>query len=65
MCLDNLSSCELIGLASSFAIMIGKDLDAEQAATLSAFLTSLADNLAIIATVKANEESNKDENNKC
>lgn len=60
MCLDDLSSCELIGLASSFSILIGENLTASQAATLSAFLTSLADNLAIIATVKANEETDNE-----
>lgn len=67
MCLDDLSSCELIGLASSLAILIGENLNASESATLAAFLTALADNLAIIATVKAKEETdNQDlDFNKC
>lgn len=58
MCFSDLSSCNLIGLASSFAIAIGDGLTANEASILSAFLNSLADNLAIIATKKSIEESN-------
>ncbi len=52
MCFSDLSSCNLIGLASSLAIAIGEDLSAEELSILSAFFTSFADNLAIIATKK-------------
>ena len=47
---SNLSSCELIGLASSLAIAIGENLSADDVASLAAFTTALGDNLAIIAT---------------
>ena len=47
---SNLSSCELIGLASSLAIAIGKNLSADDVASLAAFTTTLGDNLAIIAS---------------
>ena len=50
---SNLSSCELIGLASSLAIAIGENLSADDVASLAAFTTALGDNLAIIATQKS------------
>lgn len=50
---SNLSSCELIGLASSLAIAIGKNLSTDDVASLAAFTTALGDNLAIIATQKS------------
>lgn len=52
MCFSDLSSCNLIGLASSLAIAIGEDLTADEASILSAFFNAFADNLAIIATKK-------------
>ncbi len=55
---SNLSSCELIGLASSLAIAIGKNLSADDAASLAAFTTTLGDNLAIIATQKSQNLDN-------
>lgn len=58
MCFDDLSGCELIGLSSSLAITLGQNLTADQLATLAAFFTSFADNLAILALKKAKEESN-------
>lgn len=57
MCFSELSSCNLIGLASSLAIAIGEDLTSDEAAVLAAFFTSFADNLAIIATTKAKNET--------
>ncbi len=42
----DLSSCNLIGLASSLAIGIGQNLSADETATLAAFSTAFADNLA-------------------
>lgn len=52
MCFSDLSSCNLIGLASSLAIAIGNSLSSEEVGTLAAFTTALADNLAIIAIQK-------------
>lgn len=60
MCFSDLSGCNLIGLASSVAIAIGENLSADEVATLSAFITAVGDNLAIIATQKALEQSKKD-----
>lgn len=57
MCLNNLSSCDLIGLASSLAILLGENLTADELSILSNFFNSLGDNLAIIATKKAIQES--------
>ena len=55
---SNLSSCELIGLASSLAIAIGENLSANDVASLAAFTTALGDNLAIIATQKSQNFDN-------
>ena len=55
MCFSDLSSCNLIGLASSLAIAIGEDIDADELAVLAAFFTAFADNLAIIAAKKSLE----------
>ena len=55
---SNLSSCELIGLASSLAIAIGENLSADDVASLAAFTTALGDNLAIIATQKSQNLEN-------
>ena len=52
MCFSDLSSCNLIGLASSLAITVGETLTADEAAILAAFFTAFADNLAIIASTK-------------
>lgn len=58
MCFSDLSSYNLIGLSSSLAIAIGENLTTNEVTTLAAFMTAFADNLAIIATQKALEESN-------
>ena len=63
MCFSDLSSCNLIGLSSSLTIAIGENLSADEVSTLSAFVTALGNNLAIIATQKTQEGSKKD--NKC
>lgn len=59
MCFSDFSSCNLIGLASSLAISIGEDMDADELAVQAAFFTAFADNLAIIATKKSLEENKK------
>ena len=56
MCFSDFSSCNLIGLASSLAISIGEEMDADELAVLAAFFTAFADNLAIIAAKKSMEE---------
>ena len=56
MCFSDFSSCNLIGLASSLAISIGEDMDADELDVLAAFFTAFADNLAIIAAKKSMEE---------
>ncbi len=57
MCFSDLSSCNLIGLASSLAISVSENLTSDDASILAAFFTAFADNLAIIATTKARDES--------
>ena len=60
MNLNNLSGCNIVGLASSFAILLGENLSAEDTALLAAFTVTLGDNLALLATTKAiEEEQNK------
>jgi hypothetical protein len=49
-CLNNLSSCDLIAIASFFAIIISKDLTVEEIGTLSCFFSALGDNLGIISS---------------
>lgn len=55
MCFSDFSSCNLIGIASSLAIAIGEDIEADELAVLAAFFTAFADNLAIIAAKKSLE----------
>ena len=52
MCLSDMSCCELLLLANDIALTASKNLDAEETALLAAFLTSVADQLAIIAIKK-------------
>ena len=53
MYLSSLSNCELLLLANNIALAFSNNLDAEETALLAAFLTSVADQLAIIAIKKA------------
>lgn len=55
MCLSEMSSCELLLLANNVALASSKNLDAEETALLATFLTSVGDQLAIIAIKKATE----------
>lgn len=57
MNLNDFSSCNLIGLSSSLAILVSEDLNANELSLLAAFFTSFADNLAIIAAKKSILES--------
>ena len=52
MCLSDLSNCELLLLSNNIALALSNNLDAEETALLAAFLTSVADQLAIIAIKK-------------
>ena len=53
MCLSDMSTCELLLLANDIALYSSKNLDADETALLAAFLTSVADQLALIAIKKA------------
>lgn len=57
MCFSDLSSYNLVGLASSLAITISKNLSSDEIAILATFFTAFADNLAIIATTKSIDET--------
>lgn len=57
-CLSDKSGCELVYLASSFAIALSQGLSCEEVGVLAAFLTSVGDNLAIIATQCVENDSN-------
>ena len=52
MCLSDMSNVELLLLANDIALTSSKNLDAEETALLAAFLTSVADQLSIIAIKK-------------
>jgi len=52
MFLSDLSNCELLLLANNIALACSNNLNAEETALLAAFLTSVADQLAIIAIKK-------------
>lgn len=50
--LSNLSGCEWIALASSFAIMLSQGLTSDEVSTLANFFSALGDNLDILASTK-------------
>ena len=49
---DNCSGINLVGLASSLAILISEQLDVTDLTILAAFFTALGDNLALLAATK-------------
>ena len=49
---DNCSGINLVGLSSSLAILISEQLNGEDLAILAAFITTLGDNLALLAANK-------------
>lgn len=49
MCLDNLSGCELVALASIISIYIADGLSSEQISKLGGFFTALGDNLSLLS----------------
>ena len=54
MCLDNLSGCELVALSSTLAISLSNELSSDELATLGSFLTTLGDNLSLLALQSSN-----------
>lgn len=59
-CLADKSGCELIFLASSFALALSQGLSCDDINLLSLFLSSVADNLAILANqCSENEETSE------
>ena len=59
-CLSDKSGCELIFLASSFALALAQGLSCDDINLLSLFLSSVADNLAILANqCSENEETSE------
>ena len=53
MCLSEMSNVELLLLANNVSLALSNNLDADETALLAAFLTTVADQLAIIAIKKA------------
>lgn len=49
---NNCSGANLIGLASSLAILISEQFDADELNILASFFSALGDNLGIIAACK-------------
>ena len=49
---NNCSGYNLVGLASSLAILISNDFDADDLVILATFITTLGDNLALLAATK-------------
>lgn len=56
--LKNLSSCELVTLASILAISIAQELDVDDINVLGNFLTALGANLLTIAASKEQNSNN-------
>lgn len=56
--LSNKSSCELIYLASTFAITLSQGLTCDEVSILATFLTTVGDNLSIIAAQCSNNSEN-------
>lgn len=57
-CLSNKSGCELVYLASSFALSLAQGLSSDEILLLGIFLTTVGDDLSIIGTQRAVEENN-------
>ena len=61
-CFSDKSGCELVFLASSFALALSQGLDCDDINLLATFLTAVGDNLAIIGTqCSENLENSKDD----
>ena len=55
-CLSDKSGCELIYLASSFALALSQGLDCDDINLLAVFLTAVGDNLAILGAQCSSKE---------
>lgn len=53
-CLDNLSGCELVTLASIIAIAISEGKTSDEIGTLGNFFSALGDNLNILSSSSGN-----------
>ena len=49
---NNCYGYNLVGLAASLAVVISEQFDTDELAVLAAFVTSLGDNLALLAATK-------------
>lgn len=58
--ITNLSSSELIALASSLAIYIGQNVTCDEAGILANFFSALGDNLGIISSSPKYPNNNKE-----
>ena len=59
---SNLSGCNLIGLASSIAILISENATVSEMTILSGFFSSIGDNLAVLASTKPSHTKKKKNN---
>ena len=57
-CLDNLSGCELVTLASIIAIAISEGKTSDEIGTLGNFFSALGDNLNILSSSSGNNTTN-------
>ena len=57
--LTKLSGCELVSLASIVSIILSEPLNTDELTVLAIFITTIGDNLALIASSRGiNEENN-------
>ncbi len=54
---NSCSGCNLIGLSSSLAILIGEQFNSTELGILSGFFSALGDNLAILASSNRVEDN--------
>ena len=54
---SNLSGCEWIAIASSFAIILSQGLSTDEIGILANFFSSLGDNLNILASTKTSHNT--------
>lgn len=57
MCLNNLSGCELVALASIIAIYISNEFSSDEVDVLGNFFSALGSNLSTIGSARAGNTS--------
>lgn len=57
MCLNNLSGCELVTLASIIAIYISNEFSSDEVDVLGNFFSALGSNLSTIASAEPNNNN--------